>query len=112
MVKKKKDRTPAEIVAIRKQRDRRRILRGYTLWVIWLVVFTAGYITESAALMWVAFALNSATLAVTYGLYERALRKIAARPVADYDRIHKLQKRELPRRGNLTVVGEEAVDGD
>jgi len=112
MAKKKKDRTPAEIVAIRKQREQRRYLRALVLWLIWLVVFTAGYITESAALMWVGFALISADLAVMHGLYERSLRKIANRPVADYDRIHKLQKRELPRRGNLTVVGEEAVDGD
>lgn len=95
--KDKKDRTPAEIAVIRRQRERRRIVRGYALWATWLVVFITGSVLNNDVLMWLAFALNSATLAVVYGLYEKALRKIAARPVVDYDAIRKMEKRELPK---------------
>lgn len=94
---KKKDRTPAEIVAIRKQRERRRVWRGWGLWFAWLIVFSVGYALNSEALQWFAFALCMVELAVVHGLYEKSLRKIADRPAADYNRIRKLEKRELPK---------------
>lgn len=92
----KKDRTPAEIAEIRAQRERRRTVRVVVIWVIWLAVFTVGYTTGSSGLMWVAFALTMANLAVVNGLYEKSLRKIAGRPSVDYRKIRKLEKRELP----------------
>ena len=95
---KKKDRTPAEIIAVRRQQERRRLWRGLTLLVAWMVVFTVGYVTGSDALVNLAFFLCMAELAVVNGLYEKSLRKIAARPPVDYNRIHKLEKRELPPR--------------
>ncbi len=91
----KKDRTPAEISAIRRRRERNRLLRGLVVWVIWLAMFTAGSVLHSEVLMWFAFALSMANIAVINGLYEKSLRKIAARPPADYNRIRKLEKREL-----------------
>ncbi len=99
MSKKKKDRTPAEIAVIRRQRENRRVVQGYTIWAVWLAVFIAGSVLNNYALMWLAFALNAATLAVVYGLYEKALRTIANRPPVDYNAIRKMEKRELPGVG-------------
>lgn len=94
---KKKDRTPAEIAAIRRRREKRRLVRAWAIWVVWLVIFTAGVILKSDALMSLAFALSMASFAVTYGLYEKTLRAIANRPPVDYNAIRKMEKRELPK---------------
>jgi len=96
----KKDKIPAEIAEIRKQRERRRLVRMMVLWAVWLVVYSVGCALDSMALMWFAFALSMANVAVVNGLYEKSLRKIAGRPQADYRRIRKLEKRELPKGTN------------
>lgn len=96
---KKKDRTPAEIAEIRKQREHRRVVRATVLWFMWLATFSVAYAINSTALMAFAFALSMVDLAVTHGLYEKSLRKIAARPPVDYNKIRKLEKRELPKGG-------------
>ena len=92
----KKDRTPVEIAEIRRQRERKRIMRGLAIWVAWLAIFTVGSVLDSGALMWFAFALSMANIVVINGLHERTLRRIADRPLPDYNRIRKLEKRELP----------------
>lgn len=72
--------------------------RGLAAWFLWFAVFTAGCLTGSLVLQWSGFALVMADLAVMCGLYEKSLRRIAGRPAADYRRIRKLEKRELPER--------------
>lgn len=105
MAKGKKDRTPKEIAEIRRQRQHRRNMRASVVAGIWLAIFVAGYVLQSDALLWLAFILSMGNNIVLYGLYEKALRKIANRPAADYATIHKLRKREL-RDASKPVVEE------
>jgi len=106
----KKDRTPPEIAEIRRRREGRRILTGTVIMAVWLLVFTVGSVTGSYAVMWVAFALCMTNLVIIYGLHEKALRKIADRPAPDYNKIWKLQKRELPesKHDSIAVNGEDS----
>ena len=91
-----KDKTPAEIAEIRKRRETRRTYKALGMWVLWLAVFSVGYATDSVALMWIAFALSMANIALLN--YEAALRAIAGRPRVDYRKLRKMEKRELPRK--------------
>jgi cobalamin biosynthesis protein CobD/CbiB len=94
----KKDRTPAEIAEARARREQRRMLWGMVVWLVWLALFTVGYVLHSVVLGWFGVALCIANLAMINGMHEKLLRKIAGRPQVDYNRLRKLQERELPER--------------
>ena len=93
-----KDRTPAEVKEIRRQRERRRMWTGLGFFALWWVLFITGLATGQFWIVWAGWLALSGELIVVYGLHEKALRKIAGRPAPDYRLIHKLQKKLPPPR--------------
>ena len=67
-VSKKKDRTPDEIVAVRRQRENRRVVCTVVIWLIWAALFGVAFVLDSVALMAVAFALSMINVVVFGGL--------------------------------------------
>jgi len=91
-----KDRTPAEVKEIRKQRERRRLWTGLGFFALWWALFITGLATGQYWMLWVGWIAISGELVAMYGLHETALRKIAGRPAPDYRKIYKLQKKIPP----------------
>jgi hypothetical protein len=94
----KKDRTPAEVKAVRRSRERRRIFTGLGFLAVWWALFIFGLVTGSDSWLWVGWLAVSGELIAVFGLYEKALRKLADRPAVDYGQLHKLEKLERKTR--------------
>jgi len=93
-----KDKTPAEVKAARKKRERRRLWIGGGFFALWWVLFIAGLVTGGDWYLWAGWIAISGQLVFIYGLHEKALRKIAGRPAVDYGQLRKLEKAEIRSR--------------
>jgi hypothetical protein len=94
----KKDRTPPEIKAARKAKERRRLVIGAGFFALWWVLFALSFIPGLGGLLLVSWLALSGQTIVIYGLHEKALRKIASRPEVDYNQLHKVVKAEARTR--------------
>jgi fatty acid desaturase len=103
-----KDRTPAEIKAVRRQRERRRFWACLGFFALWWALFFLSFIPGLGVLLWVGWLAFSGEFIVLYGLHEKALRKLADRPAVDYNEIRKLEKAERKTRP-AAVTGSGSV---
>jgi len=93
-----KDKTPAEIKAARRRRERNRMWIGGGFLALWWALFILGLATGQDWFLWAGWLAVSAEVVVLYGLHEKVLRKIAGRPAVDYGRLRKLEKAEIKGR--------------
>jgi len=93
-----KDKTPAEVKAARKQRQRRRMWAGGGFLALWWALFLLSLATGQDWILWVGWLAVSGEVIVLYGLHEKALRRIAGRPAVDYGQLRKMEKAEIKSR--------------
>lgn len=93
--KKALKKVPPEIRAVRREREKRRLMAAAIVWLVWLAFMIAGLIAPDPAgtvLLAIACAASLTSWAISTAMYESTLRKIAGRPQVDYARIAKTEK--------------------